>query len=126
MFRHLSSWKRLSPSSQSSGHALIVNSVSTPIGSRNDTLLLRDGPNHGALKAKFSSAQPPPTTRRAATTTTSYLNQQPAPPPHDAVMHALPCYPLSFSITTTTLHSHNQTAKWLSPTPREDTPEGGG
>src|ERR1700735_1357131 len=109
MFRHLSSWKRLSPSSQSSGHALIVNSVSTPIGSRNDTLLLRDGPNHGALKAKFSSAQPPPTTRRAATTTTSYLNQQRATPANNSVTPALPRYTPSRSIATpTTSHSHNQ------------------
>src|ERR1700691_2004665 len=113
--------KRLSPSSQSSGHVSIVNSVSTPIASCNDTSL-RDGPNRGALKAKFSSAQPPPTTRRAATTTTSYLNQRPAPPPNDTVTHALPRYTLSRSITTTTTsHSHNQQPNGCPP-PRARTP----
>src|ERR1700727_1371792 len=66
--------KRLSPSSRSSGHVSIVNLVSTPIASRNDTSLLRDGPNHGAPKVKFSSAPPPPSTRCVATTTTTTTN----------------------------------------------------
>jgi len=113
-------WKHLSPSSQSSGHVSIINLVSTPIASCNDTSL-RDGPNRGALKAKFSSAQPPPTTRRAATTTTSYLNQRPAPPPNDAVTHALLHYTPSRSITTTTSHSHNQQPNGCPP-PRARTP----
>jgi hypothetical protein len=50
--------KHLSPTSRPSGHALILNTISTPLIPCNSSLLLRDGPDLAKLMS-FSSAQPP-------------------------------------------------------------------